>query len=440
MNEKIEELFGEKELCIFHEAKELVPSMSVLVEQCEINHFRHLLCKSFKAPDRFSFPGSNPVSLERKNILQLYNEDYLVALKTDGVRYVLMMSMIDGAPRAVMVNRALKFYEVEVWADIDFFEKNTVFDGELVWERKGDSLSLLYMAFDIIMIKGESCMSMKFSDRVNKFHNLIANLNSDDSLEQMEQKIIDEKTIAFVNNMNNMRILPKKFVSMSHIQTIWEDRQRLNHKNDGIIFTKNASEIKIGTDYESFKWKPENTVDVFFDFGTREISVRNGKKFEAFDTAHVQSTQLKVHFCENKLIQCLSETIANSKVKKMVIECSCKIDSQSNTVMLFPVKNRSDRETPNDKHTIESTIKNIQESVDIQDIINARVECSGKTIASDLNSSKGIETKAVANASGPGRRPSKRKTDEPPPVHNQRIRTRSRSKTVGKQEIEGGNE
>lgn len=422
----IEKFFGEKELCIFHEAKELVPSMSFIEDKDEIFHYNSIINNSFDAPSNFTFPGANPVSLSRQNIKTIYEKDYLAALKTDGVRYILIMTMYKNNPKAIMVNRALKFFEVEVWADIDFFEQETVLDGELVWERKCDSLNLLYLVFDAIKIEGKSCKNFTFSERVNKFHSLIANISSNDSLEVIEQKVLDEKSIVFVNNMHNMKILPKKFVSMTHLEAIWEDRNRLAHRNDGIIFTENVKGIKIGTDYTSYKWKPENTIDVAYNFKSKMIEVRNNKEIVPFTKIILDKKSiLSVHFYENKLIQCLFETLHDHD-KTQIIECLCKVDNESNCLVLFPVKNREDRTSPNDIKIITATIKNIQESITVEEIINFH-----KT--SDFTSKDNQKKEDINNDSRNTTRRQKRKStesNESSSVCNERVNTRSRRKNL----------
>jgi hypothetical protein len=63
-----------------------------------------------------------------------------VAEKSDGVRYQLVLGTYDNRGFAVMVNRRMQMYEVPIYANPDYF-KGSVFDGELVIEKFGSSVT-----------------------------------------------------------------------------------------------------------------------------------------------------------------------------------------------------------------------------------------------------------------------------------------------------------
>jgi len=82
-------------------------------------------------------PSPNPVSVSRASLHDLKPEDYVVAEKTDGVRYGLLLCRDhEGHPVAVMIDRAGRKFEVVVRAPGRYFDgMGTLLDGELAWER-----------------------------------------------------------------------------------------------------------------------------------------------------------------------------------------------------------------------------------------------------------------------------------------------------------------
>nr|UMO78765.1 mRNA capping enzyme, catalytic domain containing protein [Pandoravirus belohorizontensis] len=82
-------------------------------------------------------PGPNPISVSLAVLRDLNPDEYVVAEKTDGVRYALLLCGDEaGRPMAVMIDRAGRKFEVAVRAAARFFGgTGTLFDGELAWER-----------------------------------------------------------------------------------------------------------------------------------------------------------------------------------------------------------------------------------------------------------------------------------------------------------------
>ena len=81
-------------------------------------------------------PSPNPISLDRRHLndLEAHLSEFIVAEKSDGVRYQLVMGMNESRGFAVLVNRRMQMYEVSVYANPDYF-KGSVFDGEMVLEN-----------------------------------------------------------------------------------------------------------------------------------------------------------------------------------------------------------------------------------------------------------------------------------------------------------------
>lgn len=356
--------FGQQELCVFHDADRLVPSSSPIEDASERRHYSAMLRQAY-ATKRAGFPGANPVSMDRADIAKLRERDYLVALKTDGVRYMLLMTKYDGEPRAVMIDRKGEMYEVEIWASEDFFDgAGTLFDGELVWERRGSELRLLFLLFDVATLKGESCARLRYSERLQLVHKHvlaeIPELARDVSQHILEQHIIDEDKVLAMCNLHDMHLSPKCFVELCRGQMLWERRGSSLHRNDGLIFSPDRKGLATGTDRDSFKWKPENTVDLRFDAGT--LSAQSGGRPVAFERVLYNEVSLRVKLSKNQLLECLGD------VREPIVECACRIVGDE--LHLFAIKHRTDRSTPNDISTIRATLRNIEEAIRVEELFN----------------------------------------------------------------------
>ena len=83
------------------------------------------------------FPAPQPVSLERRDLNNLIYNDYLVCVKSDGMRFL----MVSYSGKTYMVDRAFKFYQVKqnfhsLYPDGTCEDLvGGIFDGELVKNR-----------------------------------------------------------------------------------------------------------------------------------------------------------------------------------------------------------------------------------------------------------------------------------------------------------------
>ena len=60
------------------------------------------------------FPGPQPISIERKHMPLLKNNDYVVCEKTDGVRNMVLIFTFNGKKVSLMINRALEMTEIKL--------------------------------------------------------------------------------------------------------------------------------------------------------------------------------------------------------------------------------------------------------------------------------------------------------------------------------------
>ena len=356
------------ELCVVHSRQSVVPSESMASESAK-NHVQKIFRGIWKNTDRFM--GTNPVSIERQMLNDL-SDDLLVSLKSDGVRYMLVLTMFNDEPLSVMVDRKMKMYEIEVWGEESFFH-DTILDGELVWEHGYTNPRLKFLLFDCIRVAGESCDHMCYSDRLMKLHNLVLMNTDSASVDTIEQRVLDECKIVCMNNPVPLTLFPKRFVQKSHAKSLWEERYRSCHKNDGIIIARNVP--REHNKRSVYKWKPDNTIDVRLRTGaegTDGMTIwigKDGTDLNITSSLRASHTTYEVRLQTNDMVQYALDTCAKSgTVLDSIFECACTLED--NVVTFFPIKHRPDKPSANDKRTVLATIKNVQEAIDITEVLD----------------------------------------------------------------------
>ena len=239
--------------------------------------------------ERHDFPGSQPVSFERRHLSaddkeSLRRTDYYAAEKTDGVRYMLLLL---GARGAFMVDRKFNLYRLP--ATMKFPGRaapgaaagaeappldRTLVDGELVEdERKAADGSverrLRYLVYDATCVCGRSLMREPLPLR----------------LMAVRREVLGPRFAAIGAGELDAAADPfgvelKDFFQLSQLPHIFahvapgaegakmlfqfdDPLRKLAHGNDGIIFTQISAPYHPGTCRQLLKWKPAcmNSVD-----------------------------------------------------------------------------------------------------------------------------------------------------------------------------------
>ena len=150
----------------------ILPSRTQILDKSEHEHYRSRVRALWNAPsDRF--PGAHPTGLTRQNLPLLCTAPYVAALKTDGVRFMLLLTQRpDGEPIALMIDRGWRMYEVCVWASVAFF-KGTLLDGELVFNESPSAASLHFLVFDVVCVSANHVAHRSFGERLQIIHDVL---------------------------------------------------------------------------------------------------------------------------------------------------------------------------------------------------------------------------------------------------------------------------
>lgn len=344
------------------QVQRLVPSSSEITNPHDISICWTTMLRFWRLPSHIAhFPGANPVSIEKKDFARLQADDFLAALKTDGVRYMLLLTKTaNDEPLAVMIDRAKRVYEVEVWANEDFFEEGSLYEGELVWEHD----ALTFIVFDVIRAKGVSCIHLSYRERIQVLYNTILCVSDSHTNESIEHMISEECKFLARNNEYNMHIAPKKCVPKASLAALWNERFQSKHRNDGIIFTLNSACVETGTSTSILKWKPSHSVDVRFELDDKDewrvLANKNNSSLLIGIEDACGSTPCT--FVKNKLLD-----IVQSR-QPCILECV--LDVTDERILLNPERERTDKTAPNTVKTIEATIRNARECISCEDLVS----------------------------------------------------------------------
>lgn len=339
----------------------LQPSSALLDDDDEKKFYWSILLEYWQLPPTFKhFPGPNPMSLEKKDFRRINNEDFLVALKTDGVRYILLMTTKPNStePISIMIDRTLSMYEIEIWANEEFFYNGCLLDGELVWNND----KLQFIVFDVVRLKGIDCIHKNYRDRLQIIHNHILCIDPTLDDETTETLVSEEDKLCARNNAFHLEITPKMCVSKQQLLDIWNGRKHVSHRNDGVILTKNNVNIHTGTSTNILKWKPLQSIDIKCIYKDNQwtLFANENSSGDEINISH-QIGENDVHLQSSKLLEMLQ------RKGKCVVECLITIEADR--ILLIPERERTDKKTANTIKTMISTIENAREQIEIDELI-----------------------------------------------------------------------
>jgi mRNA guanylyltransferase len=313
-------------------------SSAFKIESNELREKIFLECDSlFGFPlKRDHFPGSQPVTVERKDLPLLQN-NYMVCEKSDGERAVLLLLQINNKPMCFMINRNNEIYFIDLSFKKEMYE-GSVFDGEII-KTKNENGSWNYLIHDCMIYNGRSFMDVSHRLRYACIIDLITK-----RYQHKKTDPLNIKTKLFYN------FGPGIVKTWEHIQKTTEN------KIDGLIFTPIYTPIKLGRDNTLFKWKETHTIDFLVKLVSKKIHLYYYKKiltvYRSFGSKDKNYGTIVDFVDEN------TDLTKGVIIEFKIINGDCFI----------PYKIRTDKFKPNGEITVLNTLKNIQESITIDEL------------------------------------------------------------------------
>lgn len=339
-----------------YQLKESNQRDSSLLEQIRLE------CRSLCEWERETFPGSQPVSLTRKNLDSLTRIPYVVCEKSDGERHMLLIFRRE----VFIIDRMFNVYRVSM--SFPDMEHTTLLDGELIIDSKSqqpDSRAVRYLVYDAIQVKGRS-------------------VAKETLLHRLKAAYVDLIWPRKARKEDSFAIYLKDFFDVCHSASfVFPLGCRLPHECDGLIFTPADDAYKAGTCLRLLKWKPAhlNTVDFVIEL----VMGFEPKQLHAKLLPAVAGVQLFTGIWLARHGEMWNWLVENrNKVNNKVVECGWDPDaytfipsSRSEFVesgewvkeggwVLHRV--RDDRTTPNDESVVEKVKASIADGISIEEL------------------------------------------------------------------------
>jgi hypothetical protein len=365
----------------------LLPSRTRIVDEGEASYFSSVLSSLASSPR----PGCHPLPVTRSCLPSLLSGKYVVAHKTDGVRYFLLLTLRPGRgrePIALMVNRAGHMYEVSVGGPRSYFEEGSLYDGELVWDG-GGCTSLSYLVFDVFVAAGKDWSRSPYSSRLQTIHDTLYRSWSDGqhplpewdsagSSASLEQRLDEEgRIVSCQTSPFALSLLPKRCVPFSSLPTLWRERETSPYRMDGLVFTSISEPIRHGPSRCILKWKLHQTIDLSVTTSTPPTSsppffhlllVDRGRLLPAEEAV---GRRLLVR--ENEVLSVETPPPPeSSSPSHHVYEFAVREERGEQgeggggsplPLFLVPLRRRTDKATPNSLRTVLSTLSLVGEGV-----------------------------------------------------------------------------
>ena len=225
----------------------------------------------FKLHYNERFPGAMVISLSMNkrdmtdiSVLSENHKDYLVCLKSDGIRFLLAI-LNDG--RFYLIDRNSKYFQIDTFINGDLFYENKknleivyLFDGELIMGLAG-KVKRHFQIFDVILFDKKLKISQDYVCRLKiceKFLKQVKFLND-------FVKPTDHSKNGLAGE-DKILVTIKDFYKCNEIDFVLNKLGKLKlyeEKIDGVIFTKIDYPYVPGRNKGIVKWKPDylNSID-----------------------------------------------------------------------------------------------------------------------------------------------------------------------------------
>lgn len=321
-----------------------------------------------------TFPGAIICSLLKSDIASLLEEKnkYVALEKTDGVRYLLLLTTLNKIPYAILIDRKMEMRVVNLDFSIAAFEQEALFDGELA--QNIENGLFYFLIFDLIytrvkLLSGETLYkNAPYTLRMRQANYM---------LQTMWQKEIQTEAEYSTNNTpkqlkNTFFLKVKRYIPLCDFSKTYNQILEKNiwshhgFRVDGFVFVRSQQKAEPFRNEEQFKYKPKHlhTIDVQIfnnNNGSYDLLIKNSRNSPQFYAKLCLCTE-NLDFLSQNAIKI--EQFSKEK-KNFIVECGWSDKEQT-----WILKNhRSDKQTPNALNTVEQTKKNIQEDIKLYELV-----------------------------------------------------------------------
>ena len=282
-----------------------------------IRGMRELALDDHKNP---RIPGPNPVSMERLDFEKLKTKKYVIAEKTDGVRFIMIFTRLFGHKVCAIVDRSMSAYLVPLQGIPRVLFQGTLFDGELTVDKFDRTCFIL---FDGVVVSGVTVSQLNLQSRLCAVRR---------SLKEFKVHPKDPLELRFKSWFD---------LDAPDARGKISDAEKVYH-TDGVVLIPKEDPVIYGRNFDMFKMKPRGTHTV--DFVVMDLHGTIG----VFDPKGKRDVAVG--------------KITSGQQVGSIVECDIH-DGVWNVVGV-----RTDKKQPNDLLTYEKTLLNIRENIQLDEL------------------------------------------------------------------------
>lgn len=327
-------------------------------------------------------PCSKPVSISPQDFPRLLSQSVMVADKSDGLRFQLMLGrwpdLYGGQSYALFVDEKVRFFEVFLVASKDYYN-GTLLDGEVLdlteefAAETGDRRSRrVFLAYDALAVAGERVAQKPLDERLKAARETLGTEDTWKSAEESQPSFdLSEakwKSRRVLRSCQSQQIVSLEqglsLTTKSRMWSLlmmtgpnWDPSLNVRHKTDGLILTFVSESYRFGRNHAMLKVKFDHTIDLRV---VRETTYDGSLGDTTF---YFQDDEMEVParvFAPdgnpvNFFLEPGSPGVPPGTSD--IWECRARIDGYA--VYLCPILRRDGKPEPNDRATVERTLGSI---------------------------------------------------------------------------------
>lgn len=321
---------------------------------------------------RIYFPGSQPVSLERKNMDLLRDRRYWVTWKADGTRYLVVIMRWG----TYLVDRSMNVRRVQMrWpsvvpedqkhkSPVGLPQHRTLLDGEMVVDVDAVGVKRRrFLIYDIVSINGNLLSDSPWTVRYKIIQKQVEGPRT------LERGLIQEGrwSYGYRYDKEPFGVRTKQFWMLSTAAKLLHDFIPIQvlHESDGLIFQGCDERYVAGTCPELLKWKFAHMNSV--DFRLRWHSKDKEWLLELLETRDSSRSggRSKGYHALPGAVVLFPEGEDINKYDLRIIECCWDGEHQAWKFM----RERRDKDTPNAYHVYESVAQSICDNIQEEELL-----------------------------------------------------------------------
>ncbi len=179
------------------------------------NQLKDEIINSIKSIGTYNLDSKYYQFLNFKNINQLKNNNYKIAVSTFGKKYNLYLKNINNKNYCIFINKKTNQMILGKFTFALSLFEGTLFDGELIKNSRNE---WFFVMNDLIYYEGKNIVTQDFETRYEKIKHILSNQYKYD-------------------NNSQCKIFLKKYVEMKYLNSLVQDYiSQLSYKCSGILF------------------------------------------------------------------------------------------------------------------------------------------------------------------------------------------------------------